>query len=79
MDKSQNQLKVAFPTKDYDNIHLIADSIKYFGDYGAHPQNDGIDEVSKEDSKQILDFVTPILDISYIVPWKLNKLKNKKP
>lgn len=52
--------------------------IKYFGNYGAHPQDEGIDKVTKMDSKQVLDFVSPLLDIAYITPWKVNKLKNKK-
>lgn len=70
----RNQIKEAFPEKDYSLIHSIADKIKYFGDYGAHPQDDGIDEVNEDDSKVILDFANRILDIAYIVPWKLKNM-----
>ena len=70
----RNQIKEAFSERDYSLIHSIADKIKYFGDYGAHPQDDGIDNVNEGDSKAILDFANTILDMAYIVPWKLKKL-----
>lgn len=70
----RNQIKEAFPQKDYSLIHSIADKIKYFGDYGAHPQDDGIDKIKEDDSKTILDFANTILGIAYIAPWKLKKL-----
>jgi len=70
----RNQIKEAFPAKEYSLIHSIADKVKYFGDYGAHPQDDGIDKVNEDDSKAILDFTSNILEIAYITPWKLKKL-----
>jgi len=73
----RNQIKKAFPERDYSLIHSIADKIKYFGDYGAHPQDDGIDKVNEDDAKTILDFANTILDIAYINPWKLKKLQTE--
>jgi hypothetical protein len=70
----RNQIKFAFPHQDYSLIHAFADKIKYFGDYGAHPQDDNIDDVTLETSKAILDFSYNILDITYIVPWRLSKV-----
>lgn len=74
----RDQIKEAFPQKDYALIHSIADGIKYFGDYGAHPQDDGIDAVKKEDSKELLDFTYNILEIAYINVWKLQQLSAKR-
>src|SRR4030042_917396 len=65
----RSQIKEAFPEKDYSLIHLIADKVKYFGDYGAHPQDDNIDDITDKDSRAILDFSNKILEIAYIVPW----------
>jgi len=70
----RDQIKAAFPQQD-SLIHPLADKIKYFGDYGAHPQDDGIDKVTEKDSKKILDFVNIVFDIAYIVPWKVKNLK----
>jgi len=74
----RNQIKEAFPERDYSLVHSIADSLKYFGDYGAHPQDDGIDNVSKEDSKELLDFTYSILEIAYINLWRIKQLSGKK-
>jgi len=70
----RNQIKEAFPEKDYALVRSFAEKIKYFGDYGAHPQDDNIDDVTKEVSKTVLDFSYQILEIAYIVPWKLKNL-----
>jgi hypothetical protein len=70
----RNQIKEAFPEKEYPFIHSIAEKIKYFGDYGAHPQDDNIDDVSEDVSKKILDFSYRVLGITYVDPWELKKL-----
>lgn len=73
----RNQIKNAFPEKDYELIHKIADGIKYFGDYGAHPQDDGIDNVRREDTKELLDFANSILDVAYVNIWRIKQLSQK--
>ena len=72
----RNQIREAYPEKEYSFILSVADRIKYFGDYGAHPQDDGIDDVNEDDSRAILDFANDILDITYIKPWELERLKS---
>lgn len=72
--KLRDQIKQTFPQKDYSLIHAIADKVKYFGDYGAHPQDDNIDDVTEESSRAILEFSYKILEIGYIIPWELKKL-----
>lgn len=74
----RDQIKQAFPQKDYDLIQAFANNIKYFGDYGAHPQDDNIDDVTGESAIEILQFTYEILKIAYIVPWGLQQLTAKK-
>lgn len=74
----KNQIKHAFPEKDYSLIHEIAEGMKYFGDYGAHPQDDGIDNVTKEESKELLDFANSILETAYINLWRIRQLSGRK-
>jgi len=74
----KNQMKEAFPEKDYSLIHKLADGIKYLGDYGAHPQDDGIDDVPKGDAKEMLEFAYSILEIAYINPWKITRQLEKR-
>jgi hypothetical protein len=70
----RTQLKTAFPQKDYSLIHELSSAIKFLGDYGAHPQDDAIDNVSKEDARTILNFTMQIFEIAYIQQWKIKKL-----
>ena len=60
--------------KDYSLIHELASAIKFLGDYGAHPQDDAIDDVSKEDARTVLNFTMQIFEIAYIQQWKIKKL-----
>ncbi|ASJ16724.1 hypothetical protein A3L04_06380 [Thermococcus chitonophagus] len=43
----------------------LADSVRYFGNYGAHPQDDMLAQVTKEDAKLVLDVLRKILCILY--------------
>lgn len=70
----RDQLKTAFPQKDYSLIHELSSAIKFLGDYGAHPQDDGIDKVSKEDARTILNFTMQIFEIAYVQQWKIQSL-----
>ena len=71
-----DQIKTVFPQNEY--VHKLAESIKFLGDYGAHPNDDGIDQVTKEDAETILDFTFQILEIAFIQQWKLQSILNKK-
>jgi hypothetical protein len=72
--KLRDQIKTAFPQQDYSLLHQLSDAIKYLGDYDAHPQDDGIDKVTCEDAKTILDFTLEILKIAYVQQWNIKKL-----
>jgi hypothetical protein len=76
--KLKEQINQAFPQKDYDLINAIGDAIKYFGDYGAHPQDDNIDDITKESAKKILSLTNEVLKIGYIIPWELRNISKTK-
>ena len=79
----KNQIKSGFPGAEFKYLRELADEIKYFGDYGAHPNDDGIDQVSEDDAKEILDFTSSFLEYAYIQPAKVKELisrrRTKKP
>lgn len=72
------QIETAFPGAEFQLLREIAGDIKFFGDYGAHPSDDGIDQVSDEEAKEILDFTESILDYVYVQPDKIKKIRERK-
>ncbi|MCW4025819.1 MAG: DUF4145 domain-containing protein [Candidatus Bathyarchaeota archaeon] len=74
----KEQIKSAFPQKEYPLINQLTDAIKFLGDYGGHPNDDGIDQVTKEDAETILDFTFQILKIVFIQQWEIQKILDKK-
>jgi len=73
----RDQIKQAFPGTESALIRELSDEIKYFGDYGAHPNDDGIDKVAPEEAKQILDFTQSLLEVAYVIPWKIKTTSKK--
>lgn len=54
-----------------------AHEIRYFGNFGAHPTDDELDNITREESRIILDLVWEFLMDLYIRPFKTSKLTNK--
>lgn len=70
----RGQIRQAFPGAHYEYLRALSEEIKYFGDYGAHPQEDDeLDEVSEEDAKAMIDFTQSFLEIAYIQPYEVTK------
>jgi len=42
-------------------IKSFADGIRHFGNYGAHPQEDGLDEIDKEMAQSVIFFLKQVL------------------
>lgn len=59
------------------DIRDTADAIKYFGDYGAHVQDDGLDSVSRDDAEVIIKLTRQLLNAIYIAPYETKKLRDK--
>jgi hypothetical protein len=48
------------------------------GNWGAHPQDDPLKDVSLEDASEIVEFTSEFLDEIFVQPARLAALKNKK-
>jgi hypothetical protein len=56
----------------------IAHTIRMIGNWGAHPQEDPLREVTPEDSSEILKFTSEFLDEVFVRPARIKSLKTKK-
>lgn len=60
-------------------IEQQAQEIREFGNYGAHPADDGLDlDITREDVEQIDDLVWDIIRTTYLQPAKHKKLQAKR-
>ena len=55
-----------------------ADQVRVFGNTGAHPGDDGLDTVSKEDAEDALAFLDQLLEWTYVAPWKLQQSRARQ-
>ena len=70
------ELKVS--GKLHPDLADIATEIRFLGNDGAHPDDDGLDEISPEDAKEILEFTAELLDDLYVRPQKVAAMKKKR-
>ena len=59
-------------------LRSTAHEIRHLGNYGAHFQNDGLDEVNYNEAKEIREFTSHLLNELYIIPHKTAEMKNKR-
>ena len=71
-----DELKIS--GKLHPDLADIATEIRFLGNDGAHPEDDGLDEISEEDAKEILDFTAELLDDLYVRPQKVAAMKKKR-
>ena len=62
-------------TKD---IKDWAHEIRLTGNIGAHPDKDGLEDVTEEDAKELIDFMEEYLNYVYIMPSKVERKRAKK-
>ena len=55
-----------------------AHEIRLTANIGAHPDKDGLEDVTKEDAKELIDFMEEYLNYVYIMPSKLEAKRAKK-
>lgn len=48
-----------------------ANEIRYWGNDGAHPSTDGLDEISLEEATEMKEFVERVFEWAYIKPAKV--------
>ncbi len=60
------------------NLHKAAHEIRLFGNYGAHPQDDGLDKVSTDDAKAVRALTRDFVMDLYIRPHEIDQLKKSR-
>ncbi len=60
------------------SLHEVATEVRHFGNFGAHPRDDGLDNVTIDDAKSLLDLTYAFLDILYIKPSETERLRQKR-
>jgi|GEM_PF-1043217 len=64
--------------KLHSDLADIATEVRFLGNDGAHPEDDGLDEVSKEDAEEILGFTLELLDDLYVRPEKVREMRQRR-
>lgn len=62
-------------TKD---LKETAHEIRHFGNFGAHPRDDQLDNTSWEDAKLVDRLIMDLIRLIYIVPFETEVLKSKR-
>lgn len=75
VDQINELFKQGFITK---YLKETADEIRYLGNYGAHPQDDGLDDVTREDAEVIDRLTSEIISTIYITPHQTEQMKIKR-
>jgi len=65
-------------SKLHPDLAEIATEIRFLGNNGAHPEEDGLDEINNEDAKEIIDFTAELLDDLYVRPKKVAAMREKR-
>jgi hypothetical protein len=58
-------------------IYNLAEQIRIIGNDAAHPSQDGIDEVKKEEVETIVSFLEKYLDHVYVTPKEIEESRKK--
>jgi hypothetical protein len=67
--------KTGFITKQLKDT---AHEIRHFGNFGAHPSNDQLDNTTMEDAKIVDSLTFDLVRTIYIVPFETQKLQDKR-
>jgi Ribonuclease G/E len=73
IDELATQGKITEPLKEF------AHEIRVTRNMGAHPDKDGLEEVTEQDAKDIVEFTREFLHHVYVMPAKLKARKTPAP
>ncbi len=62
-------------TKD---IKDAAHEVRFFGNYGVHVQDDGLDKVKLDEARDVREICWQLLHTIYIAPFKTRELRGKR-
>lgn len=54
-----------------------ADHVRLLGNVGAHPGDDGLDTVSKDEAEDVVRFLDELLRWTYEMPWELDQARQR--
>jgi len=74
-EKIRNLLDQGFISSE---IFEILNEIRYFGNYGAHPNNDLLGDVTPDDSSLVLEVTLHMIKHIYEIPEKIRKLRLRR-
>lgn len=60
------------------NLCDAAHEIRHFGNFGAHPQDDQLDNTSRENARLIIELTEDFLRDLYVRPYQIEELSNKR-
>ena len=60
------------------SLHDAAHEVRYFGNFGAHPRDDGLDNISQEEAEEVIEIVSQLLTDLYERPFKTQQLAAKR-
>ena len=60
------------------SLHEAAHEIRHFGNFGAHPRDDGLDDISGDDADVILKLTNQFLVDLYVRPHETSQLTAKR-
>jgi hypothetical protein len=59
-------------------LQKSAHEIRHFGNFGAHPQDDELDDTTREDADSIENLLENIIVAIYITPFNTERLRRKR-
>lgn len=72
--------EVVAANKVHGSLRDWADAIRLFGNSGAHPGDHGLETVTEEEARDVLDFTEQFLDLLYVVADRVQKrLSSRRP
>jgi len=60
------------------SLQGAAHEVRFFGAYGAHPRDDGLDSISADDALAVMEIVEQFLEDLYVRPWRIDQLRLKR-
>ena len=73
-----DELNQRSPDRFTSDIKDWAHSIRVFGNWGVHPDKDGLKDVDKETAKEIIGFLKSYFHYVYLMPKKVASARSKQ-
>jgi len=61
-----------------ENLFNASHEIRHFGGFGAHPQDDLLDNITRADADSVFDFLNQILNDIYVMPARTKEMAQQR-